>query len=247
MWLVLCSAADHAAIWAFNGLKELGLAPLELITAECLAYSRLWEHRLGAGGVHIKIGLPDGRVICSSRIRGALNRLLSPPPDLVNLAVTADREYAAAEMAALYLSWLHGLPGPMLNRPTPQGMCGRWRHKSEWAWLASRAGLPIGNFGMSGRDPVEAGYYSFASEANPVTSLIMLREEVIGGGAPDHIVEGCRRLMELAETDLLGIDFCAEPGGAWKFANASPFPDLTRGGAPLLQRLAQVMQNGDKQ
>src|SRR5207237_1630206 len=110
-------------------------------------------------------------------------------------------------------------------------------HRSEGAWLASRAGLPIGNFGMSGRDPVEAGYYSFASETNPVTSLIMLRDEVIGGGAPDPIVEGCRRLMELADTDLLGIDFSVEPGGVWKFATASPFPDLSRGGDPLLQRL----------
>lgn len=257
MWLVLCSSADHAAMWAFNGLKELGLAPLELVTSECLAYSRLWEHRLGASGVHIKIGLPDGRMICSSRVRGALNRLLSPPPELVNLAVAADREYATAEMSALYMSWLHGLPGPVLNRSTPQGICGRWRHRSEWAWLASRAGLPIAKFEMSGRDPIEAGYYSLAPSASPVTSVIMLGDEVIGKEVPTDIVAGCRRFMELAETDLLGIDFYVEPsctkpssmksGGDWKFANASPFPDLTLGGRPLLERLAHILQNGDKQ
>src|SRR5947209_15254137 len=114
MWLVLCSSNDVGALWAFDGLKKLGLAPVELITSECLAYSRFWEHRVGTNGVHVKIGLPDGRVICSSSVRGAINRLLSPPQDLVNMAVPSDRDYASGEVMALYLSWLHALPGHML-------------------------------------------------------------------------------------------------------------------------------------
>ena len=32
-------------------------------------------------------------------------------------------------------NWLNALPGPLLNQPTPQGLCGNWRHPSAWAVL----------------------------------------------------------------------------------------------------------------
>lgn len=80
MWLVFCSSSDPSGLWIYQGLKQLGVAPLELVLAEWLAYGAQWEHRLDATGTHLKIGLPDGRALCSSRIRGAINRLLAPLP-----------------------------------------------------------------------------------------------------------------------------------------------------------------------
>ena len=70
-----------------------------------------------------------------------LNRLIAPPETLVAQSVPGDREYAHQELTALYLSWLNAIPAPVLNRPTPQGLAGRWRHASEWAVAADEAGL----------------------------------------------------------------------------------------------------------
>jgi hypothetical protein len=55
VWLVLCSASDGAALWTWQGLRALGLASLQLVTAEELAYARFWVHRLGVDGVSAHI------------------------------------------------------------------------------------------------------------------------------------------------------------------------------------------------
>jgi hypothetical protein len=96
MWLVLCSRADVSALWAHEGLKQRAVAPLELVLSEELAGATLIEHRLDANGAQIKIGLTDGRVLSSRKIRGTLNRLIAPSPDLIRHAVATDLEYAQA-------------------------------------------------------------------------------------------------------------------------------------------------------
>src|SRR5215469_6525369 len=106
MWLVLCSSADTAGLWAYEGLRQLGLRPLELVTSECLAAGSRWEHRLDNNNVYLKIVLSGGRVLCSSQIRGALNRLVTPSIEAVRHTMSSDREYAQAEFHAFYLSWL---------------------------------------------------------------------------------------------------------------------------------------------
>ena len=59
MWLVLCSSSDPSGLWIYQGLKQLGVAPLELVLAEWLAYGAQWEHRLDGTSTHLKIVLPD--------------------------------------------------------------------------------------------------------------------------------------------------------------------------------------------
>jgi len=76
MWLVLCDDHDLAAQWAFLGLAERGLAPLELVTSGALAHARRWVHRVTTGGAHVEVTLHDGRTFDSRRVRGALNRLV---------------------------------------------------------------------------------------------------------------------------------------------------------------------------
>jgi hypothetical protein len=140
MWLVLCSAQDVSALWAFQGLQLRGLRPIELVTAEMLPYSLKWEHTLGASDPSISITLVDGRVIKNGAVRGVLNRLTHVP--LQHLAGAPDYDYAMQEYTAFFMSWLFALPQPVLNRADAQGLCGAWRHISEWVWLAGRAGLP---------------------------------------------------------------------------------------------------------
>jgi hypothetical protein len=246
MFLVLCSSNDYAARWAFEGLGQLGVAPLEFITSEDLAYSRFWEHRVGTASASIGVSLPDGRAICSSRIAGVLNRLISAPQELVNYARPNDRDYASQELSSFYLSWLKALPGIVINRPTPQGFCGRWRHTSEWALLAQQSGLPAPPFRQNSRDAPEQGYRSLAPQDAKAESAIVLHGKVFGPELPEDTVLACRRFAALAESELLGIDLFRAKDGRWNFAAATPYPELTCGGQAFLAHLAQIFTQGEK-
>jgi len=249
MWLVMCSTADVSALWAYQGLKQLGLAPLELVTAESLACASRWEHRLsstntGIASTRIRITLANGLVIDGSRVRGVLNRLYAPSETALQCAVPSERPYAQAEMLAFYLSWLHGMPGVVINRPTPIGLCGPWFHPSEWAVRAGRAGLKTPTFRQSARDDHRQDAIPAASEKFARHSVIAMRHEVFGIPVPQSVAKSCRRLVSDVGTEMLGIDLSFDARGEWQFASAVSSPDLRQGGLPLLQRLAQILMQG---
>ncbi|MGH9902588.1 MAG: hypothetical protein ACRD68_12340 [Pyrinomonadaceae bacterium] len=245
MWLVLCGADDLAALWAYQGLKARGLSPLELVSDGALACALRWEHRLGAGGPSTAVTLADGRTIRGDEIAGVLNRLLILPSGHMRAASPADRDYAGQELVAFFTSWLYALPRPVLNRPTPQGLCGRWRPVSEWVWMASRAGLPAPHYvrTMSG-DGAENFARRLAPQDASVMTAIVVAGRVVGASLPPDISEGCRRLARLAGTQLLGVEFYDGEAGPWTFAGATPFPDLRLGGPALLGALATALQSG---
>jgi hypothetical protein len=246
MWLIFCGSSDPSGRWVYEGLKGFGVGPLELVYGEWLAIGSQWEHRVDNGGTHLKIALRDGRVLCSSRIRGAINRLLAPSPGIAQLAVDSDKEYAQAELHAFYLSWLHGLPGVVINRPTAMGLCGSWYHSSEWSYRASRAGLPVSVYRQSSQDAADLGYLSRAPEGAATQNLIAFRGEVFGGRLPEPMVRACAKLAQEADAEMLGIELYAAENGEWTFANATPCPDLSVGGMPLLERLAQALTQGGR-
>jgi len=238
MWLVLCTADDLAALWAARELAARGLQPLEVVTAEILAYSRRFEHRLIGGRPSVKITLSDGRVINGATVRGTLNRLQTIPGSHLRTNST-DRQYAEQELFALYLSWLYALPGIMLNRPTPQGLGGEWRHPSDWVWLAGQAGLATAPYGQS--ELREAPLYS-VPPSRASRTIIVVDGICCGARAPAEVNAGCARLSALAATRLLGIDFDLRPSGKWVFSKATPFPDLRLGGDQLPDALAQSLK-----
>jgi hypothetical protein len=238
MFLVLCSSSDRSGLWVYQGLRQLGVA-VELVLSEWLAYGSQWEHRLDSNGTHLRIALPDGRVICSSRVRGAINRLLAPAPGVAQQAAASDRDYAQAELQAFYLSWLKGLPGMMINRPTSVGLCGSWYHTSEWTCRAYRAGLPVQPYRQSAHDAPERAYLSPAPEGAARLNLIAFHGQVFGGEVSDPIARACTKLALDAEAELLGIEMYGDRNGDWTFANATPYPDFSLGGQPLLESVAQ--------
>jgi hypothetical protein len=210
------------------------LSPVFLVTAECLASATKWEHRLGTGGPYTKLHLDDGRIFTSSEIRGVLNRLAFAPESAVGLPVDDDRDYAGMEFGAFYLSWLYALPR-VINRPTPQGLCGRWRHPSEWALLAAKAGFQTQAYRSSvSGDQVDP--------AGGLFHLIVLRGIPYGAAVPKEQREACRNLALSTGTDLLGIDISRAGNGALVFAHATPFPDLTVGGHDLIQGLKLTLE-----
>lgn len=246
MWLVLCSDHDASGLWAYEGLKQCGLEPVELVTGTALSSARRWEHRVGVEGASITITLADGRTIRGRDVRGVLNRIDYTPPESLVLIRPRDQAYARQELYSFYLSWLSALPCPVLNRPTAGGLSGQWRHISEWIHLAARAGLPVPEYAESTRNPSSSLTFGvrFAPAKAPLTTAIVVSGSVVGAVVPDWLKPGCRRLAELAQTALLGVEFTVAPSQEWGFAGVSILPDLRQGGGPLLEALASALQNG---
>jgi hypothetical protein len=240
MFLVLCHDYDEAARWVSGELRAAGLGPLELVTDRELERAPVWNHRLGAEGIGLTIELDDGRVLRHDQVRGVLNRLIAAPGALIGLADPADRDYAAAEMAAFYMSWLAGLAN-VINRSTPQGICGSWRHSSEWAVLAARAGLAVPPYRQTDSDPERKGYGGLAPPEAAIAKIIVLRGELYGAVVPDGVGAACRRLAQGSLTELLGIDLFEDEGGTLTFAHATPWPDLRPGGVSFVDALCQAL------
>ncbi|HOY58710.1 MAG TPA: hypothetical protein PK640_11320 [Verrucomicrobiota bacterium] len=245
MWLVLNDWADVAAQWARTGLERRGVGPWQALGPAELAFGMRWEHRLENGRTLTNLTLPDGRLLRDGEVRGVLNRLTFIHAGSLVVVQPADRDYVAQELQAFLLSWLHSVPAPVLNRPTPAGLSGRLRHVSEWIWLAAQAGLPTSGYHQSSRDgprPWDATLQCGESWA-PVTSVVVCCGTVTGGAAPAQIQAGCVRLRERAGVALLGVDFTIGVDGRWSFAGPSTRPDLRIGGEPLLDALA-IALNG---
>lgn len=243
MWLILCSAYDTHALWAYEGLKARGLSPIEVVDAESLASSPRWEHRLDADGDRVTINLRDGRVIKHDDVRGVLNRLTYIPTP--HLAMSGDQDYISQEFMAFFMSWLNALPQPVLNPATPQGLCGRWRHVSEWVLLAAAAGLPTPTYRQSSLDEIDdtrAPRRLFPVGTSTRTAIVVGEHVVSPHALPTEIRQACRRLAELSETPLVGVEFAETDGSAWTFANANPLPELRLGGEPVLDALAAALR-----
>jgi len=239
-WLVLCEPYDAAAMWAYRGLASRGLEPLELVdggTAAALA-GRCHEVD-GYGNTRADLVLPDGRTIRGDDVIGVLNRVVSAVPSHVVRATRSDREYAAQEFTALFLSWLRALPCVVLNPATPLGLSGQWRYPAEWAVLAARAGFATPPYRRSSTEAVEESRRTVGGDAPAERTVFAVADEVVG--APDEGSAGrCRELARLAETPLLGISMSRRAEG-WTFLAATPHPDLSAGGDPLLDALARAL------
>jgi hypothetical protein len=246
MWLILSEADDASAIWAFRGLKSRGIEPLVYISSEVIAYSLRWEHRLDGNETNIKIDLADGHVIKNDTVNGILNRLFTIPQKHLQVANPKDRDYAIQELASFFMSWLNCFDCPVFNPPTPHGLSGHFRHASEWAFLASRAGLPTPTYKQSSADKdLEIHPLGkLVSFPKSLHTVLILRGRTTGATIPEELLAGCKKLSELANTPLLGVDFTPDETGAWVFVGATPSPDLRLGGEEFLDELAAELTSG---
>jgi hypothetical protein len=239
MVMVLCEVSDIAALWAANRLRARDV-PVDIVTAPVLGSALRWEHRLSADGeASVTIDLGDGRTVSNGSPGGVLNRLSFVPTERLDRVGGADRDYAVQEMNALFLSWLNAMPGPLVNRPSPQGLGGAWRHRSSWIALAGAAGLPTAPYRQSSADD-PAEQWSPQPPA-PVTVFAVGERAVAPAGTPQPLQEGCLRLAKAAGEVLLGVDFAFGADGQLAVVNASAVPDLSRGGEPLIDALKQVL------
>jgi hypothetical protein len=163
--------------------------------------------------------------------RLAAHRLVAVPDRHLALAREADRDYARQELFAFFVSWLTSLPGRVVNRPTPQGLCGSWRHRSEWLALAAAAGLETVPFRMNGDVP-DGGFFAAAR------TVVVVEGEALGAGLPSAVRAGCVRLAELAGATVLGVELAADG----RVTGATPLPDLRLGGERALGLLAAALR-----
>ena len=235
MWLVLCSAEDRSALWAAGRLRARGLTPIVVLTPELLTYTFRWHHRIGNGGPPAtEFTLADGRRISSDAIRGVLNRISALPAHVAESLAPADRTYAIQEWTALHVSWLTALPAPVINLPGLQGLCGAWRHPSEWLWLAGQAGLETPPYRMS----TNAVPAVRPETTAVVRTVLVLDGQCIEADVPAGVVDACGRLGVLSETKLIGVDLDARTG---RFLHASPQPDLACGGEAIITAIADAL------
>lgn len=229
MRLLLHDPADPSAAWVLEGLRARGVS-LEPVNSGDLLRARRWRHAVGTDGASVEIVLADGRTISSHEVRGAINRLTAVPP-LPGAVAGADREYAAQELHAFWLSWLAALPGPLLNRPTPFSLCGLWLDETQWALRAARAGLPCG--------PVALGDAAQAPPPAPSSWLVVACGAVLGAREAAPLASSCAALARDVGADLLGVGLARGPDGELRFATATTLPDLRTAGTPLLDVLAR--------
>lgn len=197
-----------------------------------------WAHEVGAGGAGVEVHLGDGRRLGTAGVRAVLNRLVWPPLGMVAAAAPADAVYARSELTAFAVSWLHALAPVVVNEPTSQGLCGRWRPALHWRVLGMRAGLPVAPLHVTSaeRSREEDG-------AAVSTTILSIGGELLGSSAPDAIRQATHRLAVLSKTAILGLRFAgADPARCgWRLLDAVPQPDLTTAGEAGIAALEAVL------
>ena len=239
MWLVLCNSNDHPALWAANRLRARGFEPITVLTPELLHYSLRWEHRLRRDGrATVAFTLADGREMEGGAIRGVLNRIPSVPIHLLQHLVEDDRAYSQQEWIALHMSWLASLPVPVLNLPVIEGLCGAWRHRSEWVWLAAQAGLETGEYVQEVTAALTPPPHDERSVPR-VRTVLALDGRGIEASVADDVADACGRLGVLAKTRILGVHLDLHTNA---FVSASPMPDLRGGGETFIDALSSALR-----
>jgi hypothetical protein len=238
MRLLLYEPYDRTAPWLAAGLARRAV-PLVAVTSAELLGAKRWEHRLGRHGVELEVELADGRSIESSALQVVVNRILTVPLELLSVSWD-DREYAHQELQAFWLSWLAGLPCPVLNRPTALGLSGAWLGDAEWALRASRAGLRTRRVRLDG-----GGNREPARPLGDDPIVLVAAGAVFGPGWAATLADECRALAVAVEADFLEVRLDPPVGASSAdvcFAGATTLPDLRRGGEALLDHLAGVLQ-----
>ena len=254
-YLVLAHPTDETAIAVASMLRQRhGEFAVEFRSPEELLCAAHWDHRVSAAGVETEIRMGDGSLLAGNAPSVIFNRIgFVDPPHFIT-AAPADRDYARMEMFALLLSWLASPGCPVINRPAPNALAGGVFRPPMWFRLAQISGLPtirlmatsstrrfpadrvaarrpdLTNTGVchiDGRQrPNDFSWFSAPLDSDRASFLI------VGGripeDAPAALAEPCRRLAQLADTDILRVDFLASadsPSG-WAFAGANSCPHV---------------------
>jgi hypothetical protein len=213
------------------------------VTVEHLALAARWEHEVAGGVARTRIRLPGGRVLEPHHRTAVINRIRHVPAPAFPDA--RDREYAVAEIAALLLSWLAGLPGPVVNPPSPRAWTTPAHSAVAVRAAAAAAGVPAGGLRLatSGRRHPRPGWLAagldgggplgpavpagdrpvrLAEPAARTTAVLVAGPRVLGAPSPAW-EDRCRRLVAGLGLLLATVTLAGDP---WRVEAADPFPPL---------------------
>lgn len=140
------TAALHA------DLRVTVVSPASLSGAE-------WTHTVDRGGTAVtQISLPAGRRIDSADLAGVLVRSEALPVPRFANSTASDRNYAAAEVRALVVSWLRSLGPRVVNGVDGMGISGPSWSPQRWLVEAGRAGLPVADSARSSSARIVEGW-----------------------------------------------------------------------------------------
>ena len=233
-YAVLCGPEDASAVWAAGELARRGSA-VRLVTTEELVYSASLTHTVTPAGTTVAVRLADGAVL-GPDLRGTLNRVVRIPRAHLAATPEPDRDYVLFELQAVLASLLFALPGVVVGRADPRGLCGAWWRPAEWMVAAGQSGLTGVGYRSGGAD----------ESTGPRTLLVLAGRVVAPGGTevPDEVVAGCRALATRHGGGLLGLDFSMTPLG-WAFERGTPWPDLRPGGEAVVDALHAALLSRD--
>jgi hypothetical protein len=155
-----------------------------------------------------------GRPLAISDLTGVVVRRLGVYPAELPHVQEQDRGYAASEMTALLLWWLHALPVRVMNRPGAGMLCGPGWRPAQWRAQAARLGYPVARCSRNSRaaDPLPSRE----------TEIVVAGGTVIGD--PPAELAGCAlSLARAANADLLHAAF----DSSGRFLGAHPMPALS--------------------
>ena len=250
MWIIFSLQHDTEAQWLYQGLRSRGVMPLEWITGESLSQALHWSYRIGQRGAGLKLWLADGRRITSDEVTGVINRIQYVPQEHLANTRGQDQTYILQELNAFYLAWLNAFSGKVFNQAHPHGLDGAMRHPSNWNYLASRAGLPVLPYRLTSRDPWHLSWRKGSAlpidlQHAPRTSLFVIDGQVVPARWHDlpaaELCESARRLAQLCDVSLLGLNFVAPTTEEWFFIGADQHPTVSAGGDRLLDTMARAL------
>lgn len=229
-YAVLCGPEDASAVWLADRLARRGLV-VRLVTTEELVYSASLTHTVTRTGTTVAVRLADGAVL-GPGLRGTINRVVRIPRAHLVATPEPDRDYVLFELQAVLTSLLFALPGTVVGRADPRGLCGAWWRPAEWMVAAGRAGLTGVGYRTGGAD-----------ESTGRRTLLVTAGRVLatdGLQVPGDVTDGCLALAARHGGGLLGLNFAVTALG-WAFESATPWPDLRPGGDALVDTLHDVL------
>jgi hypothetical protein len=233
------------------------------VSAAELGRPRRWTHTVDAsGGVGGELVLASGRRLVSSGVGCVLNRILNLTPPGFARTDARERDYAAAEVQALLVSWLAGLRRPVVHTPGGVGPLAA-RSRRQWLAGAVRAGVPVARelaatsarlvpkelqstlvaVGPWRESPGAAGQPVEARDL-PTGGMwsILVAGDRVHGPADAALAGRCLQLARHAGCALLGLTF-ENVAGRPILVDVDPFPRLldetsVSAAADLLERLS---------
>lgn len=218
------AAAVAATIAARRGPRSVFfVTPWQLATASS------WTHTVSARGTaSTEIVTASGSRLGSDDVTAVLNRMDGIPPVRFARSTPRDRDYAVMELHALVVSWLSGLPGPVVNPMTGNGPAHQ-RPELYWLLAAQQAGVPVRRLSRATSARALAARSPARSQAPPGTpkGAVLVVGRHAHGALASLFGHGCIEVAEKTGCPLLEFRF-VQVGGDLLLAEVNPRPALLK-------------------